>query len=95
VNERLLAIQVKRQRLIERAARQRDDVALALQALSGPLGFVDRCIGAVHFVLARPPLVGGIALALALLRPRRALKWARRAFGFWQSYRWLTRKAAA
>ena len=55
----------------------------------------DRCIGAFRFVIARPPLAAGIALTLALLRPRRALKWARRAFGLWQSYRWLTKKAAA
>jgi hypothetical protein len=95
VNARLLAIQLKRERLIERAARERDAVAHALQALSRPLGFIDRCLGVVRFVLARPPLVAGIAVALALLRPRRALKWARRAFGVWQSYRWLTRKAAA
>jgi hypothetical protein len=95
LNPRLLEIELKRARLIDRAARERGDLAHALQGLSRPLDFIDRCIGAVHFVLARPPLVAGIALALALLRPRRALKWARRAFGFWQGYRWLTKKAAA
>jgi len=95
VNERLFAIETRRARLIERAAREREEVANALQSLSQPLGFIDRCLGAVRFVIARPPLVAGIALVFALLRPRRALKWARRAFGFWRSYRWLTQKAAA
>jgi len=95
VNERLFVIEAKRARLIERAAREREQVVDALQSLSRPLGFIDRCVGVLHFVFVRPPLVAGIVLVFALLRPRRALKWARRAFGFWQGYRWLTKKAAA
>lgn len=95
MNERLFAIEARRARLIERAARERGEFASALQSLSRPLGFVDRCIAVAGFVVARPPLVAAIGLALVLLRPRRAFKWARRAFGIWQSYRWLTRKAAA
>lgn len=93
MNERLFAIEARRARLIERAARERGDIAYALQSLSGPLDFIDRCLGVVRFVVARPPLIAGVALVLALLRPRRALKWAQRAFALWQSYRWLTKKA--
>jgi hypothetical protein len=95
VNLRLAAIQARRARLIERAARERDEVAVALQSLAPTLGFIDRCVGVLRYVFARPPLVAGIALVLAVLRPRRTFKWARRAFGVWQSYRWLTRKAVA
>jgi len=95
VSQRLAAIEAKRARLIERAARERADVAQTLQSWEQPLRFIDRCVDAVRFVIARPPLVAGAALLFALLRPRRALKWARRAFGVWQSYRWLTKKAAA
>ena len=91
---RLLAIEIKRARLVDRAAREREDIAHALQPFSRPLGFVDRCLGAVRFVIARPPLLAGALLALALLRPRRTLRWARRAWGLWRSYRWLTQKAA-
>jgi hypothetical protein len=95
VNPRLAAIEAKRARLIERAACEREDVAVALQSLAPALGFIDRCVGALRFVIARPPLLAGLALVLALLRPRRAFKWARRVFGVWQSYRWLTKKAVA
>jgi hypothetical protein len=95
VNLRLLAIQAKRARLILRAAREREDLAYALQSFSRPLGFIDRCLEGLRFVIARPPLLAGTLFVLALLRPRRAWKWARRAFGVWQSYRWLTKKAAA
>lgn len=94
MNERLFAIELRRARLIERAAREREDVSAAMQAWSRPLGFIDRCVEAVRFVAARPPLVAGVALVLVLLRPRRAFRWARRAFGLWQSYRWLAKKVA-
>lgn len=95
MNLRLLAIEAKRARLIERAARERADVAQTLQSWAQPLAFIDRCLGAVRFVIVRPPLVAGAVLAFALLRPRRAFKWARRAWALWRSYRWLTRKAVA
>jgi len=95
MNRRLAAIEVRRARLVERAARQRDDLAQALQLLSPPLAFADRCIAAVRFVVARPPLVAGAAFVFALLRPRLVFRWARRAWGVWQGYRWLVRKTAA
>ena len=94
MNQRLAAIETKRARLIERAARERADVAQTLQSWAQPLGFIDRCLAAVHFVISRPPLVAGAMLVFALLRPRRAFRWARRAWGIWQGYRWLTRKIA-
>lgn len=94
MSRRLAAIEAKRARLLERAARERGDLAQTLQSWSQPLGFVDRCIGAVRFFVSRPPLIAGAAILFALVRPLRTLKWARRAFGLWQSYRWLTQKAA-
>ena len=94
MKQRLGAIEAKRARLVERAARERADVAQTLQSWAQPLGFIDRCLAAVRFVISRPPLVAGAMFVFALLRPRRALKWARRALGIWQGYRWLTQKTA-
>ena len=94
MNRRLAAIEAKRARLLERAARERDSVGQALNSWAQPLDFVDQCLAAVRFVIARPPLVAGIAIVLALLRPRSTFRWARRAFGLWQGYRWLTKKIA-
>ena len=94
MNRRLAAIEAKRARLLDRAAREREDVAQTLQSWARPLDFVDRCLAAVHFVISRPPLVAGAMLVFALLRPRSAFRWAQRAFGLWQSYRWLTQKVA-
>jgi hypothetical protein len=94
MNPRLVAIETKRVHLIERAARERADLAQALQSWAQPLGFIDRCLGAARYVLSRPPLVAGAMLLLALLRPRRALRWAQRIWGLWRGYRWLTQKLA-
>ena len=94
MNQRLFAIEARRARLLERAAREREDVAQTLQSWSQPLAFVDRCLGALRYFISSPPLVAGAVLVFALLRPRRALKWAQRAWGLWQGYRWLTRKLA-
>lgn len=94
MNRRLVAIETKRAQLLERAALERADVAQTLQLWEQPLGFVDRCLEAVRFVVSSPPLMAGAAFALVLLRPRSAIKWAQRAFGLWQGYRWLRNKTA-
>ena len=94
MNGRLAEIETKRARLLERAARERESAGKVLQSWTQPLGFVDRCLGAVRFVVSHPPILAGAILVFALLRPRSTFKWARRAFGLWQSYRWLSRKIA-
>ena len=94
MNRRLVAIEAKRARLLERSTREREDVAQTLQSWSQPLGFIDRCLGALSYVITSPPLVAGAVLVFALLRPRRTLRWARRALVLWQGYRWLTQKIA-
>jgi hypothetical protein len=94
MSRRLAAIQIKRARLIERAARERADIADSMQSWSRPLGLVDRVLAGVNFVLARPPLLAAAAISLVLLRPGRAWKWARRAYSLWRGYRWLANKVA-
>jgi hypothetical protein len=91
----MAAIEARRARLIERAARERAELAQVLQVWERPLGFADRCLDAVRFFVSRPPLVAGAAFLLALMRPRGAIKWAQRAFGLWQGYRWLKNKIPA
>jgi hypothetical protein len=94
-NERLLAIRVKRARLLQRAASERELLAAELRQLARPIELVDRAIAAYYVVKSHPALVAAIMVVLALLRPRGAFRWARRGWALWQSFRWLTKKAAA
>jgi len=94
VNRRLVQIEVKRALLIERAARERAGLARTLQLWNQPLGFIDRCVASVRYVISRPYLVAGAAFVFTLLRPRSAFKWARRTWALWQGYRWITKKIA-
>jgi hypothetical protein len=92
VNERRLAqIRARRERLIARSAAQRDELALVLAPLKGPLAVADRGIAAVQYARAHPGLVAIAAAVLVVLSPRRAFRWARRGFVLWRGYRWAAR----
>lgn len=88
MNRRLAQIHVRRERLVAKAAAQRDEVALLLAPLAGPLAMADRGVAAAVYVRTHPEIVLIAAAALVVLSPKRALRWARRAFAVWRGYRW-------
>jgi hypothetical protein len=88
---RLTEIQVRRERLLARAASQRDEFALLLAPWRGPLQIADRGLEAAQYVRAHPSLVAIAAVVLLVLSPRRALRWTKRAYVAWRGYRWAVR----
>ncbi len=94
MNARLAAIEAKRARLVERAAREREDVVQTFALWARPLAFADRCVAAVSYVVSRPPLVIAAVALFTLLRPQRGWRLLRRAWSMWQAYRWLAKKVA-
>jgi YqjK-like protein len=88
---RLAQIHARRERLIARSAAQRDEVALFLAPLRGSLAVADRGIAVAQYVRAHPGLVVIAAAVFVLLSPKRAFRWARRAFTIWRGYRWAAR----
>ncbi|HWQ37199.1 MAG TPA: YqjK family protein [Burkholderiales bacterium] len=87
ISARLRHLQARRAQLVALAARQRDDLAAGLRALSGPVRLVDRGIAAWHYLKARPLwLAAGVALIVALQR-RRAVAWMSGALALWRLYR--------
>ena len=88
---RIAQIHVRRERLLARSAAQRDELALLLTPLKGPLAVADRGIAAAQYVRAHPGLVVIAAAIFVLLSPKRAFRWARRAFSVWRGYRWAVR----
>lgn len=88
---RLAQIHARRERLVARSAAQRDELALLLAPLKGPLAIADRGIAVAHYVRAHPGLVAIAGAVFVVLSPRRAFRWSRRAFAAWRGYRWAVR----
>lgn len=92
MNQRRLAhVHARRERLLARSGAQRDELALLLAPLRGPLAVADRGIAAAQYARAHPSLVVIAAAVFVLLSPKRAFRWARRAFTVWRGYRWAAR----
>ncbi len=88
---RIAQIHARRERLVARAAAQRDELALLLAPLRSPLAVADRGIVVAQYVRAYPGLVAIAAAVFVVLSPKRALRWARRAFAVWRGARWAAR----
>lgn len=88
---RLAQIHARRERLIARSAAQRDEMALLLAPLAGPLALADRGVALVHYVRAHPGVLAIAVVVFAILSPKRAFRWSRRALAAWRGYRWAVR----
>jgi hypothetical protein len=88
IGRRLAQIHARRERLIAKAAAQREEVALLLAPWQTPLAIADKGVAVVAYVRVHPEFVLIAVAALAVLSPKRAYRWARRAFAAWRGYRW-------
>jgi len=91
---RLAQVRARRERLIARSAAQRDELALLIAPLRRPVLAADRALAGAQYLRAHPGAVLIAVAALVVLSPKRAFRWARRAFGLWRGYRLLARVLA-
>lgn len=75
---------LRRQSLQQRSTLLRERVAQQAAGLQPVLGMCDRLRAGVGWLRAHPLAVAAAALGLALLRPRRALRWGLRLWSGWQ-----------
>ncbi len=80
----------KRARLQVRAALEREQLSAQLDAWRAPLALLDRGVAAARQVRRHPEWLVAVAVVIALVRPRRALAWARRGFVVWRTWRWVS-----
>lgn len=85
---RLAQVRVRREKLLAKAAAQRDEMALLLEPWQGPLALADRGVTVAAYLRGHPSIVVLAVAALVVLAPKRAFRWARRAFAVWRGYRW-------
>lgn len=77
--------------LLAQVAVQRQKLAENAEEIEHELGRLDRGIAAVRRVLRSPAMVGGAIAVVALLGPRRLVRWSSRALMFYSAARQLLR----
>jgi hypothetical protein len=90
----LAEIRRRRERLIGKAAAQRDEVALLAARWERPLALADRAIAATEYLRAHPGYVVAAIGVVVILSPRRAFRWAGRGLALWRGYRSVTKLLA-
>lgn len=86
MNPRLLELATRHGALKARIEQQRQQLARHAEPLAGALETGDAVLKAADWLKRNPAVVGGSAALLALLRPRRAWRWAKRGFFLWRGW---------
>lgn len=86
MNEQAYTLAVRHGALRARIAAQREAIAAASQPVAQVCGWLDRGQQGLDWARAHPLPIGGAAFLLALIRPRRAWRWARRAVVLWRGW---------
>ncbi len=77
--------------LLARCAVQRRQLADTAEEIEHELGRVDRGLAAIRRVLSSPALIGGAVAVVALVGPRRLLRWGTNGLMLYSSARQLLR----
>lgn len=91
MNPRQVELALRRQRLQFDAERQREAFVAGLARVESVLDVVDRARDEARGLRDHVPLLTALAVAIAVIRPRVALRMARRAWFGWLLYRRLGR----
>jgi len=90
VNEiRRLELAVRRGELTATIAMQRQHLAARLEPVEVVCGAFDRAASGANWIRRHPGVVGAALALLVITRPKRAVRWARRAFFLWRGWKGL------
>lgn len=87
MNQRLMELALKKQRLQLQAAAQRLELAQRLQAWAPAFAAADAVAGGLRWLKTHPQWLAGAAAVLLVVRPRAFFRWLRRGFFAWQAWR--------
>ncbi len=85
----LTEIRARRAHLMARAAVERERICVELHAWEAPLALADKGYAAARYVRQHPQWIVAAVVLLVVLRPRRALSWARNGLLAWRAWRWI------
>lgn len=77
----------RQQALLRRSQQLRLSLAEDARVLERPLALADRVAAGARWLYCHPQWPVGVLTAMAVLRPRRALRWGRRVWWGWRTYR--------
>lgn len=85
--ENTIELAHRKERLIARAAAQRETIADAFRALEKPVGVIDRAVAATRFLRAHPLLVAAVVAGVVALRRRSLVGLFTRGLAAWRIWR--------
>jgi YqjK-like protein len=85
--EQLVTLALRKERLLERVAVQRDQLAAYGAHIEKPLALADRALQAVQYVKARPWIAGVAGLLVVVLGRRNVFRWVGRGWSVWRAAR--------
>jgi hypothetical protein len=91
VSQRFDQLSAHHSNLLARCAVQRRQLGESAEEIEHELGRVDRGLAAVRRVLRHPAMIGGAVAVVALVGPRRLLRWATRGLMWYSTARSLIR----
>ena len=84
MNDKLIRLAERRERLVAQAAAQRMALAQNIEPWRIPLALADQGLAALRFIKSHPAWIVSGGVLLAALRPGRVGKWLRRGWVTWQ-----------
>jgi YqjK-like protein len=94
MNPKLLELATRHGALQARIAEQRRQLARHAEPLEAALARGDAVLHGVDWLKHHPVAVGAAVAAVAVARPKRAWRWARRGFFVWRSWQAVKDKLA-
>ncbi|MFN4326889.1 MAG: YqjK-like family protein [Azonexus sp.] len=94
MNPKLLELATRHGRLQARIAEQRRELARHAAPLESALAKGDAVLEGVDWLKHHPLAVGAAVAALAVARPQRAWRWARRGFFVWRGWQAVRKRLA-
>lgn len=92
MSSRQLELALKRQRLEFQAAAQRRELAACMRPFMPVISAVDSVHRGIHYLKTHPEISAVAAVVVFILRPSRALRWARHGFSAWRLWGNLRRR---
>lgn len=87
MNSTLLDLALKKQRLQIASESLRSDFGIYAAGLAPVFAGADYAVEGAHWLRRHPQLIVAAGVALIVMRPQRAWRWARRGFVGWQAWR--------